>query len=223
MSSRATRLIVLAAAAALAGFAELQWLGRTAGATKAERAQRLPGDDLVDHPMMVTNHAVTIDAPPELVWPWLVQMGWHRGAWYTARWVDRLLFPANDPSADHIIPELQNLKVGDWVPDGAPETECGFFVRELEPDRQLVLHSTEHLPPDFKRRFRAWIDWSWAFVLQPLDGDRTRFIFRTRVRMGPWWLAASYWAAIIPADFVMARQMLSGVKTRAEGLRTTRP
>ena len=50
----------------------------------------------------------------------------------------------------------------------------------------------------------------------------TRFVFRTRVRMGPWWLAASYWAAIIPADFVMSRQMLRGVKTRAEGLQAER-
>ena len=105
-------------AGALAGYAALQWLGRSAGATRAERRRRLPGDDLTLHPLAVTTHAATIDAPPARVWPWLVQMGWHRGGWYTARWVDRLLFPANEPSADRLLPEWQGLAVGGTVPDG---------------------------------------------------------------------------------------------------------
>lgn len=208
------RGLILAALTA-AGYAALQRLGRTSGATGEERAAQLPGDDLVDHPMMVTNHAVTIDAGPERIWPWLVQMGWHRGGWYTARWVDRLLFPENDPSAEQILPELQDLAVGDWVPDGNPETRCGFTVERLEPNRHLVLRSIEHLPPQFRDRFGAWIDWSWAFVLRDAGPGRTRFVFRSRVRLGPWWLAAAYWAVIIPADFVMSRQMLLGVRRRA--------
>jgi hypothetical protein len=84
-----------------------QWLGRTSGSTRAERRRRLPGDDLVDHPTVVTNHAVTIAAPPDRVWPWLVQMGWHRAGWYIPRWVDRLLFPANWTSATRLLRELQ--------------------------------------------------------------------------------------------------------------------
>lgn len=199
------------------GYAVLQWLGRTAGSTPDERAMRLPGDDLVRRPLMVTNHAVTVDARPGDLWPWLVQVGWHRGGWYTARWVDRLLFPDNRASADRIVPEWQGLAVGDWVPDGAPETECGFVVDELVPARHLVLHSTEHLPPQFRDRFGAWIDWSWAFVLRDLGDGRTRFLFRTRARLGPAWLAAAYWLLLIPADFVMARQMLHGLRRRAEG------
>jgi hypothetical protein len=204
-------------ALAAAGFAELQWLGHTAGATADERTAYLPGDEIIELPMMVTTHAITIDAPPERIWPWLVQVGWHRGQWYTARWVDRLLFPANAPSADRIVPELQHLSVGDWVPDGPPETGCGFRVDQLEANRHLVLHSTEHLPPQLAERFGAWMDWTWAFTLRDLGPARTRFIFRSRLRLGPWWLTAAYWALIIPADFVMARQMLSGVKSRAEG------
>ena len=67
--------------------------------------------------------------------------------------------------------------------------------------------------------FGAWIDWTWAFVLDDLGDGRTRFLFRSRGRAGPAWVAATYLLVIIPADFVMSRQMLHGVKARAE--RTT--
>lgn len=204
------------AAGAIAGYLSLQWLGRGYGATKEERHRHLPGDDLMRDPMAVTTHAITIDAPPALIWPWLVQMGWHRGGWYTAEWVDRLLFPANGPSADRILPEFQALAVGDRIPDGPPEARCSFAVAVLEPDHHLVLHSEDHLPPGWKERFGAWIDWTWAFVLEDIGSGQTRFIFRSRERTGPGWVAAGYQLAIIPADFVMSRQMLRGVKARAE-------
>jgi hypothetical protein len=66
-------------------------------------------------------------------------MGWGRAGWYTARWVDRLLFPANGPSADVIVPELQDIKIGTFIPDGPPETKCGLHVEVLQLDRTLVL------------------------------------------------------------------------------------
>lgn len=208
-----------AGAVALGGYLVLQWFGRTYGATPQERHRRFPGDELTADPMAVTTHATTIDAPPAHVWPWLLQMGWHRGAFYTARWVDRLLFPANEPSAERLLPEWQGLAVGDMVPDGPPWTECEFVVRELEPERHLVLHSTRHLPPGWIRDRGAWIDWSWTFVTMPLPNERTRFLFRSRMRTGPWWVTAGYLGVLVPADFIMARQMLNGVKARAE--RTT--
>jgi hypothetical protein len=194
-------------------------LGRTYGSTAAERRLDLPGDDLVPRPTAVTDHAVTIDAPPERVWPWLVQMGWHRAGWYTARWVDRLLFPANLPSADRIVPEFQEIAVGTFIPDGPPETECGLIVRHLEPDRALVLRSTSHLPKSWRDTGRARVDWSWSFNLTPLDGGtRTRFHFRSRWDTAPWWLTLGGRFVIVPADFIMARDMLRGVGYRAERL-----
>jgi len=145
------------------------------------------------------------------------QMGWGRGQWYTARWVDRLFFPNNGPSADTIHPDLQGLRVGERVLDGPPEANCAFVVDELQPQRHLLLHSTEHLPPGWAERFGASIDFTWTFVLEPLPGPRTRFLFRSRSRLAPRWVRAFYLAAMVPADFVMSRQMLRGVKQRAEG------
>jgi hypothetical protein len=143
-------------------------------------------------------------------------MGWGRGQWYTARWVDRLLFPANRASADRLHSEWQQLAVGDRVPDGPPEAQCSFVVEQLQAQRYLVLRSREHLPPGWAERFGAGIDFTWAFVLDDLGDGRTRFIFRSRFRAWPEWVRAVYLALIVPADLVMSRQMLRGVKARAE-------
>jgi hypothetical protein len=194
-------------------------LGQTYGSTPEERRMSIPGDEIVPDPQVVTNHAITVNAPPEAVWPWLVQMGWHRASWYTARWVDKLLFPANWPSANRIIPGLQEIDLGDFIPDGAPETKCGFIVERLEPQRALTLHSTSHLPASWREKHKATIDWSWAFVLTPIDGgQRTRFLFRSRWITAPWWFTLGGRLLIVPADFVMSRDMLRGVKQRAESL-----
>jgi hypothetical protein len=211
-----SRLTGALTAVVAGSYAGLQWLGRSYGATRAERRRSLPGDGLCEKPHIVSTHAITIDVPRERVWPWLVQMGWGRGQWYTARWVDRLLFPSNGPSADILVPELQGLAAGDRLLDGPPQAGCSFVVHDLEPPRHLVLHSTEHLPPGWADRFGAGIDWTWAFVLDPVHGGRTRFLFRTRARLRPWWVTAFYRTVLVPADFVMSRQMLRGVKERAE-------
>jgi hypothetical protein len=202
------------AASVVGTVAAAQWLGRTSGSTRAERRRPLPGDELVDHPTVVTNHAITIPAPPSQVWPWLVQMGWHRGGWYTARWVDRLLFPANWPSATQLVPELQRpLRVGDRIPDGPPGT-AWFVVEHVDAPHLLVLHSTTHLPSPWRARLGAAIDWAWTFTLDHTSDGRTRLLLRVRGSTKPWWLTAAYVAAIVPADHLMAGSMLNGIRSR---------
>ena len=215
-------------AVALAGGAwlALHRLGRTYGSTRSERLRVAPGDGVVEDACVVATHAITVAAPPAEVWPWLVQMGWHRAGWYTARWVDRLFFPDNLPSADRLVPELQDLEVGDFVPDGPPASLCGFRVLELEAGRHLVLHSTSHLPLSWRRRGIARVEWTWAFVLEPVSGG-TRLLFRWRARTWPWWLTLAVHVLLLPADFLMSRSMLRGlahrVIARSEPGRPSRP
>jgi hypothetical protein len=125
--ARATRLTLASlAGVTLTAYAGLQVLGRVAGTTGAERRQRLPGDELVDSATIVTEHAIDVAGEPEEVWPWLTQLGWHLGGYYTPAWGDRLLFPGNWPSLDRLDPALvRDLRVGDLIPDGPPGT--AFF------------------------------------------------------------------------------------------------
>src|SRR3954454_11712290 len=150
----------------------LQWSSRCRGASGRERVQVMPGDDLVSRAQVQVTRATTLPAPPAEVWPWLVQMGWGRAGWYTQHWVDRLLFPANRPSAVFLLSDLEAPAVGDFIPDGPPETQCGFVVEDLEPGRLMVLHSRSHLPLAWRQRGIASVDWTWAFSLRAVDGDR---------------------------------------------------
>jgi hypothetical protein len=202
--------------AGLVGYAGMQVLGRRAGSTGWERRTALPGDRLVARPNLVTDHAITIEAAPEAVWPWLTQMGWHLGGYYTPGWVDELLFPKNWASLDHLDPALvRGLAVGDVIPDGEPGT-AWFVVAEVDRPRTLVLHSTTHVPAAWREAFGAAIDWSWAFRLTALPRQGTRLHLRVRGRTEPWLLTAAYQAAIVPADLIMAMGMLRGIKARAE-------
>jgi hypothetical protein len=205
--------VALLAGAGTAGWLALHHRGRTYGSTRHERIHALPGDDYVEDAQIVATHAVTLAAAPDEVWPWLLQVGWHRAGWYTARWVDQLFFPDNSPSAETIVPELQHLEVGDFVPDGALDTLCGFVVVDEVPLEHLVLRSTSHLPLSWRRRGIAGVDWTWSFVLLPTPGG-TRLLFRWRAHTRPWWLTLGAHAFLLPADYVMSRSMLRGLARR---------
>lgn len=202
-----------AVAAGVVGYMVLHRLGRVSGSTAAEWSRRLPGDELITEPTLVTNHAAHLPAPPEDVWPWLTQLGWHRGGWYTPRWVDRLLFRGNWPSADRLDPSLvRDLRPGDTIPDGPPGT-AEFEVDVVEVPRVLVLHSRTHLPPGWDVSLGASLDWVWTFALDP-DNGGTRMLVRNRGSVQPRWLDLAYRGLIIPADHVMTRGMFRGLARR---------
>ncbi len=169
------------------------------GATDEESLRPLPADELVARPHLETTRALTIEAPPEAVWPWLVQMGYQRGGWYSYDWLDNQRIP----SARRILPEFQNLKVGDKL---AP-MEGAFTVAALAPPRSMVLVS---------RNKKGRIAMSWTFFLEPLEGGRSRFIERIRAVYDFNLAGLLLYLAVEPADFVMMRKQMLNLKRRAE-------
>ncbi len=157
--SRRRHVAVLAAGLAAAG--ALNHVARRSGVTAPELAQRLPGDDLVPETDWDSTRGITIDAPRADVWPWIVQMGYpkYRAGWYTPYWLDRLQWGIHEQSSSLVRPELQQLKVGDLIPD-SPDWSVYFTVQEVEPARARVLHSTRHVVTPVRA-----VDFSWAFVL----------------------------------------------------------
>ena len=203
----------------------LRWQGKRWGATDDEVYRSLPGDALVPHPMMETTHAITISAPAAAIWPWLVQMGYHRAGWYTDSWyswVDKYFFRIErPPSADHILPQFQHLAVGDTVPDGPPGTAF-FTVAQLEPELALVLYSTTHIlmmaPASARNNPRLGLygKFSWAFVLDEQAEGVTRLIVRTRASCGPRLFRMLLLPLFYPGDFLVARLLLRTIRQRVE-------
>jgi hypothetical protein len=171
----------------------------TWGATAAEAASRLPGDELLEDADGVATRAIWIDAPAAAVWPWLAQMGPSpRGGAYTYDWIENLL-GLGMHSADRVLPEFQHPKVGDTVSLGSNRMR----VERAQQARVLVFRSQDG-------------NWVWAFVLEEQDG-RTRLISRNRFRM-PTLVARIGMLPMEPGSLVMERKMLRGIKQRAERL-----
>lgn len=203
---------VPATAAALAGLYTLHRVGRRSGLGPGEAEVALPGDELVAEPRWQSTRAITIEAPPEQVWPWIVQMGFpaQRAGWYTPHWLDRLTFGIEERSADRIVPELQELEPGDRVPDSA-DWSTYFTAARVAPPHVLVLHSTRHVIKPIQE-----IDFSWAFVVHQVGSGRSRLLIRARADYAPRWALPFVELVVGPADFVNVGAMLRGIKKRAE-------
>jgi hypothetical protein len=205
---------------------------RSWGKEPGEAERLLPGDEVIAMPFGSETRAISIDAPAAAIWPWLVQMGFGRGGWYSYDAMDM-----RDKSADHIVPEWQAIAVGDIIPT---HPAGGFEVVQVEPDHALVLYFDDEMierqaaaaVPDAERmpaglavsgailgsqptKFRV----TWAFVLEPVSGTQTRLIERCRVEYAestPMSRVASHFVGF--GVFVMIRRQLLGLKGRAERL-----
>ncbi|MFD2247386.1 hypothetical protein [Pontibacter ruber] len=168
------------------------------GATEAEVKQPLPGDELMHHPS--AHHAITIQAPVEAVWPWLVQIGQDRAGFYSYTWLENLVL-AGIHNTNQLVPEWQDLKAGDKVRLGSKKVYGDITllpVAALEPYRHLVL--------------QGW----GAFVLQPLDAHTTRLLVRSHGQRRSTLKRITDFLFFDPIHFVMERRMLLGIKERAE-------
>lgn len=202
----------------------------------------LPGDELIPSPRKIVTHSIIIDASPDHIWPWLIQLGSGRAGWYSYDRIDN----GGTPSAGRIIPEFQHVEAGDILP-AIPNTKDAFIVREIQKGKAIVLVvpiSTAEEVADPKRRMKSALRLSWALVLEPLPDQRQTLLI-SRGRISSDWLTTSPknkdsakrpifiermyglmsgmpWFLLLPialtGHYFMESRMLLGIKRRAESL-----
>jgi len=160
--------------------------------------------------------AVTIEAPPSAVWPWLVQMGVDRGIWYTWDYWR----PWGLRSADRIHPEWQDIAVGHRMPS-VPDGTIWWEVAALEPEHFLALRMSVNLlgrPFDPRTRPpRFYTDSIWSFLLERLPGERTRLVVSGYWAFRPQWLRGIVnFLLLEPSTWMMQTRQFKGLKRRAE-------
>jgi hypothetical protein len=179
----------------------------TWGARPAEVTRGLPGDELLGTADIVSTRAITVEAPPGAIWPWIVQMGSGRGGVYTYDWIENL-FGLGMHSANEILPQFQDVSVGDEF--------------ELGPGRPMLRVEVADPERTFTIRF-ADGKWVWIFALFPEDGA-TRLVSRNRIATPQASAATRLFNLLFmePGSLVMERKMLLGIKERAERLASQR-
>lgn len=168
----------------------------TWGATPAEVSRSLPSDQLVERPSFNATRAITIDAAPHDVWPWLVQVGVTRAGWYSYDLLDNL----GRDSARRIIPELQSLAEGDVIPM-SPDGKHGMRVLSMQAPHSMVWGEAG--------------DTTWAWQLDETGVGGTRLVARVRSRYR--WLSPSIAFSLLLelGDIWMMRKMLLNLRERA--------
>ena len=190
------------------------------GATQDEVASAMPGDDLVTQPKLGYTRAITINAPPTDVWPWLAQIGQGRGGLYSYDGLENLV-GCNIHSTDEILTGHQQLAVGDLIRSGLDNFPCWMVIGVQPPDHLVLLGAgtpenvavpdtpVVGIPPEGD----ACATWQWQ--LRPrASGTATRLIVRQRLTYSPG--QAITWRLVEPINFAMEHKMLNGLKARAE-------
>jgi hypothetical protein len=172
------------------------------GATQEEASRTLPCDEIVPNPTWSSTRAVTVNATPEQIWPWLVQVGWGRAGYYGYDWVDN----GGKPSAWEILPEQQHLEIGTKFP---MSPFSAMYCRAFEHPRWLLLRMG-------KENAKADIG-SFLYYLDPIDESHTRLLIRMRDKyrwFNPPILAMQL--AVDVGDIFFQWKHLQGIKARAE-------
>ncbi len=178
---------------------QLRW-----GATDVEVARAMPGDALSKRPTFLATRAITINATPDVVWPWLVQLGYARAGFYGYDILENIGSPRGIRSATRIVPELQQLQVGDPLPLSAAG---GLVVNAIEPNRFLIWSGTSGEYPG-----------AFTWALYPVDQTHTRLV--SRIQWSHHWrqpLLAALDVFTEFTDHLAVRRILRGVKDRVEG------
>ena len=174
---------------------QLRW-----GATGEELTRAMPGDEDVATPSFDATRGVTVHAPPEAIYPWIVQIGVTRAGWYSYDLLDNL----GCPSAQRLLPEHQQIYIGQLIPM-SPDGKYGIYVKEFRENEWILWYDKKG-------------DTTWFWGIYPEGENRTRLV--TRVRMKYHWNspAALFNLLVEFADLPMMRKCLLGIKERAEKL-----
>lgn len=172
---------------------QLNW-----GATDEEIGRYMAGDELLLNPSFNATRAVEIKASPEEIWPWLVQMGYKRGGFYAFDNLDN----AGIPSADSIIPEYQDLKVGDSL--------TFYRVVEMVPKESMLWV--------FHEGMGGWAGATWSWGIYRIDNERTKLVSRLRKDFSRDKPQEKVMFTLMEAtEIFMMRTCLLGIRHRAEG------
>lgn len=194
---------------------------------------QFPGKARIQDPALDLRYEIEIAASPHEIWPWLKQMGYHRGGWYIDTWWDKAIqqhfWPrvvpqeargTYKPPAWEILPEYQALAIGDIVPDGPPGSAY-YEVVDLREDELLLLYATSHfkyMAPQFvyKTRFAPSGSFCWAFILQELGASKSRLISWWQVEAQPRDFVFLLKPFLMIVDGLHQREILKGIKRRVE-------
>jgi hypothetical protein len=177
-------------------------------ATTEEVAADMPGDEAVKTAQFNATRAITIDSPPAAVWPWIIQLGYRRGGFYTYDLLDN----AGEPSAQRVLDEYQDLGVGDAIPmfHEMNGLAIEYVVASMDPPNWMLWVHRPHPGED--------PDSTWSWRLVPRSDGRTRLV--TRMKQDYRWhtprLAVFNLWLMEFGDFAMERKMLKGIRARAE-------
>jgi hypothetical protein len=192
-----------------------------------------PGKDRISNPLVDLRYEIDILAPPEDIWPWIKQLGYHRGGWYIDTWWDEfsqkyfwpLLVPKNarptfKPPADDILPEFQILEEGDIVPDGPPGSAY-YNVIKIRDNQLVLLYATTHfnyMAPQFvyQTKFAPKGAFCWAFIIKKKNDNETQLISWWQSNAHPRKVFMLLKPVFIVIDGAHQRAILKGIKKRVE-------
>jgi hypothetical protein len=173
----------------------------------------LPGDDYLLSAQKTT-FAITINRPAADIWPWIIQMGMQRGAFYSYDCWELLCGCSMTWNADAIVPEWQSPAVGDTVYLAHPKcipSISNMTLKICEPEKDFVLSADKY-------KYGC----IWSFHLIPIDAETTRFVSRLQagtVISNPLVQCFGFFFQHIifePNHFMMQRKIMLGIKHRAE-------
>jgi hypothetical protein len=202
-----------------------RWTSLHWGATVHEAEEELPGDDHVGAGALTATRAITIDAPPDRVWPWIAQLGQGRGGFYSYDWLENLV-GCDIHSADTIVEPWQHVEPGDPV---RLHPELALTVASVEPGHSLVLHGAppaptgegrsvgkgEGEPPKWAKEPGGINAFTWTFVVRKHPAGTTRLLVRERYAVTSRW-ARLFLEPVTAVSSVMSQKMLRGIRDRAE-------